>query len=254
MYYYIFDPKKCRKKSQVEAIKDQLAKIGISGEFNCVTSLQPASELAELGIRKKYSTIVAVGADDIINPIADKLVGRGEAMGIIPLEASSEIENIIGVKGWKEAIDVLRFRRIKEINTGMTGDGRHFLTSADLDLKKPTELTIEFKGFIIQAKAYEMNIINMRHDLKKKDPEFLDIVIQSEIGKAEGLLGKITGIFSGGKILERNLTTLRARSLRVFSNKPVFVTSGGYMLSKTPQYFEATEDKLRLIVGKHIED
>jgi diacylglycerol kinase family enzyme len=253
MYYYIFDPKKCKKKTQVEAIKDQLARIGISGEFSYVSSIQSASDLAEIGLRKKYSTIVAVGGDDIINPIADKVAGTTEAMGIIPLEASEKIESLIGVKNWKDAIDVLRFRRIKEIHLGMTGDGRHFITSAELDLKKPTEVTIEFKGFIVQAKVSDLTISNIEPNSQKKRPEYLDVIIESNIENSHGFMGIVSGLFGSGKILEKNISVFRARSMRIFTNKSVPIKSGGVIISKTPQYIESTDTFLRLIVGKHTE-
>ena len=253
MYYYIFDPKKCKKRTQVEAIKDQLAKIGISGEFTVASSMQSASDLAEAGLRKQYSTIIAVGGDDIINQVADKLVGRSEAMGIIPLEASGEIENLIGTKSWKDAIDFLRFRRIREINLGLTGNGRHFLTSAELDLKKPTEVTIEFKGFIVQAKIKSLTISNVSSHIRKINPEFLDVVIQSEISQASGILGSLVGMFKPHEPAPKNLTVIRARSMRIFSNKSIAIKSGDSLISKTPQYLESTDEKLRLIVGKHTE-
>lgn len=253
MYYYIFDPKKCRKKTQVEAIKDQLAKIGISGEFTVVSSMQSAADLAEAGLRKQYSTIVAVGGDDIINQIADKLVGKTEAMGIIPLETSIEIENLIGTKNWKDAIDILRFRRIKEIHLGMTGNGRHFLTSTELDLKKPTEVTIEFKGYIVQAKIKSLTVSNVSSQIKKINPEYLDVIIQSELTKNTGILGSIANLFKSNETPEKNLTIIRARSMRIFSNKSIIIRSGNMIISKTPQYIESTDEKLRLIVGKHTE-
>lgn len=253
MYYYIFDPKKCKKKSQVEAIKDQLAKIGISGEFSYVTSMQSASDLAEMGLKKKYSTIVAVGGDDIINPIADKLVGSDEAMGIIPLEASEKIENLIGVKNWKDAIDVLRFRRIREIHLGMTGNGKHFITSAELELKKPTDVTIEFKGYIVQAKMDNLTISNLEPNKNKKYPGFLDVIVESEISKERGFKGFVSGLFGTSKILDKNVSIFRARSLRIFTNKSVPIKSGGAIISKTPQYIESTDATLRLIVSKHTE-
>lgn len=253
MYYYIFDPKKCKKKAQVEAIKDQLARIGISGEFSYVTSMQSASDLAEIGLKKKYSTIVAVGGDDIINPIADKVVGTAEAMGIIPLEASEKIENLIGAKNWKDAIDILRFRRIKEIHLGMTGNGRHFITSAELELKKSTEVTIEFKGYIVQAKVKNLTISNIEPNKEKLRPEYLDVIIESDLAKDHGFRGIVSSLFGPAKILEKNLSIFRARSMRIFTNKSLIMTSGGSVISKTPQYVESTDTFLRLIVGKHTE-
>ena len=134
MYYYIFDVKKCRKRSQVEEIKNYLYGLGISGEFTYPSGAQSVEELVDLGLSKKYNTIVAIGGDEVANRVAGKLCGRSEAMGIIPLEASLSLTKLIGTDNWRQACDNLRFRKISELRIGKTASGSAFLTSIDLDL------------------------------------------------------------------------------------------------------------------------
>ena len=110
MYYYIFDIKKCKKRSQVEAIKSQLIELGISGEYTYISSAQSAEELALLGLRRGYSTIIVAGSDDSINAVANVMIGQKEAMGVIPLQASKAICHLVGTSSVTEAIESLQNR------------------------------------------------------------------------------------------------------------------------------------------------
>ncbi|MCX6808884.1 MAG: hypothetical protein NTW50_04445 [Candidatus Berkelbacteria bacterium] len=91
MYYYIFDIKKCKKQSTVTEIKDYLGSLGISGEFTYPSSAYSVEDLVELGLSKKYNTIVGIGDDNIANKIAAKLCGRTEGR-ITILDWSQKLE------------------------------------------------------------------------------------------------------------------------------------------------------------------
>ena len=251
MYYYIFDIKKCKKKSQVEAIKDYLVGLGISGEFTFISSAQNAEELTELGLKRGYSTIVAVGADDLINSVANKMIGRAEAMGIIPLQASNSMLTLLGSSDWKEAAETLRFRRIREMNIGKTGSGEHFLTSLNLGIKSPMEITLEFKDFIAQAWVKDLIISNYHPEIEKLSPEFLDVVVEST-KKEDSSIFKVFKSFFGPEIKtnENNMSLIRARSFRIFSKKPIPLMSENKIIAKTPQLVETSDEILRLIVSK----
>lgn len=251
MYYYIFDIKKCKKKSQVEAIKDYLVGLGISGEFTFISAVQNAEELTELGLKRGYSTIVAVGADDLINSVANKMIGRPEAMGVIPLQASNPMLSLLGSTDWKEAAETLRFRRIREMNIGKTASGEHFLTHLKLGLKNPMEITLEFKDFIVQAWVKNLIIANHHPEIEKLGPEFLDVVIEST-KKDEGSIFKLLKSIVSPKIRTngKNMSLIRARSLRLFSKKPIPLMAENKIIAKTPQLVETSDEILRIIVSK----
>ena len=64
MYYYIMDsPKNISEKRTQEKIKNILGLLGITGETVTVTPARSIEELTNMGLAKKYSTIVAVGGD-----------------------------------------------------------------------------------------------------------------------------------------------------------------------------------------------
>ncbi|MEK9156387.1 MAG: diacylglycerol kinase family protein [Patescibacteria group bacterium] len=251
MYYYIFDIKKCRKRSQVEDIKSYLGGLGISGEFTYPTAAQSPEELVDLGLSKKYTTIVAIGGDEIVNAAAAKLVGRKEALGVIPLETSSELSYLIGSQSWREAADALRYRKISEFRLGQTASGQAFLTHISLDVFAPMDITIEFRDFLIQTKAKSLVIANFYPDLHKIGDDFLDIMIESAAPEGGNLIKKISRLFGAkNELEEKSFSLIRARSLRIFTKTPIALLADGKKIAKTPQLIESTDEKIRLITAK----
>lgn len=252
MYYYIFDVKKFRKRSQIAAMRDYLGGLGISGEFTYPTAAQTTSELVDLGLSKQYTTIVAVGSDEIANEVASKLLGKQAAMGFIPVEASPELSALIGTPDWKEACQILRYRKINEIRLGRTASGSCFIGKAELEIKSPIDLTLEFKDYIVQAKVKKAVIANFDPKISKIGGDFLDISLESVTPEESAFLKKITSIF-GSKSSQGSSTSLfRARSLRIFTKTQIPIKTADYMIAKTPQLIESTEETLRLITAKKV--
>lgn len=252
MYYYIFDIKRFKKKSQIDLIKNQLTALGISGEYVYISANQTAESLAEDAVTKGYNTIIAAGSDDLVNSISNVLVGRKEVLGVLPLMASDELGELIGCKDWQNAIEILRFRRIKEINLGKIANGKHFLTSLYLDIVRATDVTIEFKNYILQAHTKNLIISNFHPEIPKKYSDHLDIALESLKKQKTGIFNKISRIVhSGDDIVNDNISFLRARSLRVFTKNPTPLVAGDKIIAKTPQLIESTDEKIRLIVSRN---
>lgn len=252
MYYYIFDIKKCKKRSQVQEIKDYLGSLGIAGEYTYPTAAQNANELVSIGLSKQYSTFVAVGGDEIANVVASRLIGRKEAFGVIPLEATPELYQLIGVNHWREACESLRFRKISEIRLGQTATGYAFLTKTSLAINGSTEITLEFKDFIIQTRATALTVSMFDPKIKKIGDDYLDVVISSTNPTESQLVNRISSFFGSKKPQEKNLNSIfRGRSLRVFTKSPTGLICGSTVIAKTPQLIESTDEKLRLVTSKN---
>lgn len=250
MYYYIFDIKKCKKKSLVTDIKDYLSVLGISGEFTYPTHAYTTKELVELGLSKKYNTIVGIGDEEIANEISSVLCGRSEAMGIIPIEPSENLSQLLGSKTWKEAADNLRYRKITEMKIGKIGNDKGFLTSVQLNLPAPAEITMEFRDYLIQARVRDLTISNYNKNIVKTGSDFLDITMHSLEHRDEGLFNKLSSFF-GKRETNMNFSIFRARSLRLFTSSQVpLISDDGTIVAKTPQFIECSDENLRLIVGK----
>lgn len=249
MYYYIFDIKRFKKNSAIQEIRNYLSVLGISGEFTYPSAAYTTEELVQLGLSKKYNTIVVIGGDEIANKVSGILCGSDAAMGVIPLESSEDLKALVGAKTWKEACDNLRFRKISEIKIGKTANGAGFLTTLLLALKHPTEITVEFKDYMAQAKVKNFLISNFSTKITKLGPDFLDIVFQS-IGKTESTLSRLSEILGILKETDKSYSMLRARSMRLFTNSQIPLVSGKDIIAKTPQLIESSDENLRLIVGK----
>jgi len=248
MYYYIFDIKKCKKRSQVEQIKDYLGKLGISGEFTYPTSAQTAEELTELGLKKKYSTIVAVGGDDIINSVANVMTGQEEAMGAIPLLASDALSGMLGVQNWREAAESLRFRKINQVHIGKTGNNKHFLTYVTLGINIPIEVTIEFKDFYLQSYAKNLVISNHHPEIKKLHDDHLDVALQGT--PKLSVFDKLKTLVAPQSSGDKDISLLRARSLRIFTKTPSPILLDNKIVCKTPQLLETSDELLKIIVAR----
>lgn len=249
MYYYIFDLKKCKKHSQVADIKNHLAALGISGEYTYPSAAATVEELVELGLSKKYNTIVGIGGDEIANKIASKMCGRTEAMGLVPLEASSDLQTLIGSSNWREAAENLRYRKITEMKIGMTASGGAFLTSISLDLKSPTEVTLEFRDYLVQSRATSVTISNYSPEIKKIGSDYLDIIMKNVGAKQTGVLAKFSSLF-GGSTETIGHSLFRARSMRLFTSSQIGLISNHSTVAKTPQLVESSDEDLRLITSK----
>ena len=251
MYYYIFDIKRCKKRATIEAIKSALLELGISGEYNYISNAAPAEKLVELGLSRGYSTIVGVGSDDLINSVANRMVGRKEAMGVIPLEISKPMSSLLGFDSWREACEVLRFRRIKEMYIGRTANGEHFLTEVHIDAGRAVDLTIEFKNYIVQVLAKNFMVSNYYPGIKKIGQDYLNVVIESQPRISSSFVNQFKSIF-GTKVASeaKAISTISARSMRIFTKKPVSIIAGDKMIAKTPQLIESSDEMLRLIVSR----
>jgi len=250
MYYYIFDIKRCKNKSLVTDIKSYLSALGISGEFTYPSTAYTTEELVELGISKKYNTIVGIGSDDLANSIASHLCGRPEAMGMVPLEASPELCSLIGAKTWREGAENLRYRKITNMKIGKTANGNGFLTDLELGLKGPTEVTIEFRDYLVQAKITKLVISNFNPEIKKIGPDFLDVVFES-VAPEQNVISRLSNFLGLSKEKQNaSFSLFRGRSLRLFTSSQIPLTVKGQQIAKTPQLIETSDEDLRLIIGK----
>lgn len=223
MYYYIMDaPKNIGQKRQQEKIKDMLGFLGIAGETVTISPARTVEELTNMGLVKKYSTIVAIGGDRLINKIASMLQEKEQVLGIIPMDTSEIIHDLIGTNDIKIACESLRFRKVKNIDLAYIEPNKYFLTKINIASDKPLNCHIEVDTCEFKATATDISL-NPNLTLTMEDKS-LDA---SSVSHAwNWLIGKKTpasylSIFKGKRI---KIDT--AQSL------PVFVDSE--IIAKTP--------------------
>lgn len=161
MYYYIFQSPRNYSENKIhEQIKNMLTILGISGENTTVSPARTATELALMGIGKGYSTIVAIGGDELINEVASNIQGSGAALGIIPINASLDIIKLINTSNFKEACEALQKRYLENINMGYLDPGINFLTNISINIGKTLNIQAEINNFYFETKASKIIIDN----------------------------------------------------------------------------------------------
>lgn len=221
MYYYIFQsPKNYSENKTHERIKNILTVLGISGEIATVSPARSASELALMGVEKGYSTIVSVGSDEIINEAASSICESGAVLGIIPIEASDDINELVGTKDIKSACESLKSRRLKTINMGYIEPNINFLTKIFIKSNKRLSVQAEINDYYLEAKADEIVI---DHDLGVR------LVSYNE----KGFLDNFLGMF-GNKNDISDESYFNAERLRLRTHEILPVKIGDSQVAKTP--------------------
>ena len=253
MYYYIFDVRKCKNRRQIEAIKDRLSQLGISGEFVVPDRIRPAKDLAEQGVFKGYSTIVAIGADDLIDEVAAVMLSRQQAFGVIPFGASENISKIIGAETWEDAATNLRFRRITETHVGIINEQNVFFSYCKIGLERPAAITVEFEDFLLQARARELYVANHFPGMKKKDPLKLDVIMKSTDPANGSIWNRLKKIISNTYVVrDIDLSLIRSDGVRIFSSRQLSIFVDGRLFAKTPATFGVSQKTIRLITKKNL--
>lgn len=215
MYYYIFEPTKNPKETKIQdEVKLKLQTLGIVGECVTLSLAEEARDLARVGLRKNYSTVVAAGSDRLINEVGSGLVESGAALGAIPLTEESDFHIILGTKNYLEACDILPQRKVLTIDCGLINSSKTFITKVAIKPKR--ELSLSEKGLIIvnfdgdfQAETQLCEITVSNSGIKKSDllegkeridkshqlltDNHLDVFIPDQLKEKGGFFSRIFG-------------------------------------------------------------
>lgn len=239
MYYYIFESaKNTSQKNLHEKIKDYLGFLGIAGETMTVSPARSVEELTQMGIEKKYSTIVAVGGDVLINKIASLIQGTEIVLGIIPIEASEQINKKIGAFDYKTACDNLRYRRTKLLDLAFIEPNKYYLTSANIITNKATPCTIEVDDCHINTNFTQIAI-----------SANLTIMIIDETQDGN-FLTKAWGWLSGKEAPESNVSILKGKKIKINTTESIPVLINSEVVAKTPISVRTKFRALKIIVER----
>ncbi len=172
MYYYIFEPpKNNRQTSQQEDIKAILQKNQVAGEFVTLSLAEKPHELARIGLKRGYSTIVTVGSDGLINQVASALFESEYALGVIPTDQDSDFLKIINCKDYNEAAQALPQRRVSRIDTVKINNESILISKAKVKTKddEPTLIKVNFDNhYQTETRLANLTISNMGMKDKKE--------------------------------------------------------------------------------------
>ena len=249
MYYYILEqPKNGSTLSIQKKIKNQLAFYGILGEISRVSPARSVEELTEIAIAKQYSTIVAVGSDQLINNIVSYINNRDCTLGIIPINTSNLMNQLIAVNDVKKACEALKERKIKTIDSVYIVPDKFFLTKANISNSKPTLATIYFDKCNVSVRFTEIVIYSPAIiDNNKENKIYLNIKNDAE-GPNE--IRKIWNWLLGKKIKNNFNSYLRMKHLIIDTPEPIPVKIDGKIVAKTPIEIKVKPKSLKIITSR----
>src|SRR3972149_9695439 len=257
MYYYIFEPTKNPKDIKIQdEVKVKLQTLGIVGECVTLSLAEEPRDLARVGLRKNYSTIVACGSDRLINEVGSGLIESGAVLGAIPLEEESSFNKILGTKNYLEACDILPQRKVLKIDSGLINSTKTFITEVIIKPKK--ELMLSESGLIIvnfdgnfQAETKLCNIIVSNVGVEEKDTfkthEFLtdnhlDVFIPDQIKETGGFFSRFFGkkektetAPGGGSIFHPSAISIASRKKLITMLSDKIIERGNIVVESYPE-------------------
>ncbi|KKQ94159.1 MAG: hypothetical protein UT66_C0021G0007 [candidate division CPR2 bacterium GW2011_GWC1_39_9] len=279
MYYYIINPSAGNGKINKiqEKLKGILSNLGIAGEFVKSTGPGDIPKLTEIGIKKGYSTIVAIGGDSTANEVLNYMPNDKTAFGIIPVGKTNTLASSLGIPDWMEACQILAARKTRRLNIGevVTASGnRYFINKIaiglEADIRKnfpstPKQIVSKVKhnlGILKNSKSF--NPFTMRFEIdksikgdfkginihitnvsfQKSDKAFM-ISLQENVPKTEKIKFIKTGDLS---YLANHNSTLYGNHIYLKSNN-ISVAADDQYIGATPAEISIANKKIRIIVG-----
>lgn len=243
MYYYIMEQPKNRTTLKFqENIRKTLGNIGIMGETVTVSPARTTEELVDIGLNKNYSTIVAVGSDRHINKIASFIKNKNCALGIIPINCSILIYQLIGTSDVKEACEILKYRRLKVINMGAIEPNKYFITQAEIHFPHSTNVTI--------------TIINPGYDSYKAEMPVSEIIISRNLyllttdkTNSQNPISSFWSWLTNKKTPDNQSSILRGKKIKIETPEPMPIYLDGEIIAKTSAVATLYPKALK-IIGK----
>jgi YegS/Rv2252/BmrU family lipid kinase len=286
MYYYIINPASGGGKINKiqDKLKDRLKELGIAGEFAKSTGPGDVARLTKMAIERNYKTIVAVGGDGTINEIINAIGDARVALGIIPMGSNNELANMLGIKDWLTACNILAARKVEEVDLGRIND-KLFVTAASIGFDnilfeyrrkqrsgtwgrlafmtklsaaartfKPIHLEFNFDDkYSVETDCFNFSLSNgsfLSYLPQKSKPQddMLDAVLISHLNYSD-VLKYGQGTLDLSKKLGQ-VSVFHTKKINIKSKGPVAVSADGKVIAETPVTIEMSDRKLRVIVSK----
>ena len=227
MYFYIFEPPRSSKERvYFEKIRDIAREFSIYGEAAQASPARTPEELTQIAVGKNYTTIVAVGSDEHVNRVASQLIVSTipfpVALGVVSTDPVSILYERWGFKQPEEACEVLKFRKLEKFDAGLIEPQHYFITSARIECKKPSRITLEVDRWKAEALIDRLEVSNNLYILLEK--------FTRESSAVRAALNWIVG--KEKRSADRSI--FKGRVIRISSYEPQAVLIGSEVVARTP--------------------
>lgn len=243
MYYYVLEQLAPRPAQRFrERLTDLATDLGIAGEMVMTSSLKSTDDLIDVGVRKGYTTMVAVGSDGHIGRVITALMRRPAesrpALGTIPTDRGSLVAAMLGIDGLRFALTTLKLRHLAYATLAEVEPNKFFLTQARLTAQRPTvfEITIDRARMEVPATSLTVTgdgYVEIRHRQR-----------------AATALVRGSAWLIGATVPDRTTSLLHGERIRIGSDSPLSVVHERETLAKTPVVFMIRRRALKIVVAR----
>lgn len=243
MYYYILEQTLEQKNKRFrERLTDWTTDLGIAGEMVTVSSLKSIDELLAIGLRKGYTTIVAVGSDGHVNRTISSLMrwpaADRPAFGVVPTDPKSLVGLLVETPDVPAALRALKARKLAYASLLEIDPHRYILTQAAIRATKPTRFELEIDQAHIEIPATEILVAG-------------DGQIEvRNTGSTGAQLKRGLAWFIGATLPDRETSLLRGDRIRIDATEQLPLVLNGEVLAKTPVLCKLSRRALKIIVAR----
>ncbi len=237
MYYYILESPANRAVRQTyQKLRDIVTNLGIAGEMVAASPARTPEELAIMGMEKGYSTIVAVGGDHHINQVATTVMNRA-VLGIVPINASEQVTDLIGLHDIKTAAETLKHRRLMTLGTVLIEPDLLLFLDAEIIPPKLAKISLVIDNRVRAFAYFNRAVVNRN----------LEVVIESTHLTEPR---KVLGLFKVGGNVVRSESLFHGRSLRIVTDPDLPLLVAGKAIAKSPINLRLVPESLKLITRR----
>jgi diacylglycerol kinase family enzyme len=246
MYYYIIDPPKGLQTAKIaQRLQELVTPMGISGEISIATPARSAEELTYMGIDKGYTTLIAVGGEELANTVATILMNESRekiAFGIIPLNAGYLIPSMIGVANndIRMGVEVIKQRHLDLVDLVQIGTKRFMFTEAVIAAARKVKMILEIDQlYKVELEADYLHLSN-------------DLILTVQAADPQTMFKKTLSLIGLNASAESISSQFHGKQMRLVAHEPVPVLVAGQVVAKTPTTFTRVQGALKLITPRAI--
>lgn len=270
-----------------EQVSRTLQGHGVAHELRYSHSPADPTELAREAVRNRYSLVVSVGGDGLVNQVANELVGSDTALGIIPVGVGNDFARGLGIplnidracaalaRGQLRRVDVAQAneryffsvavmgfaaqvnRRANQLQRFRVNALYTVLTVASVFLETPVAFTVHYDGQTRRCFSWLIAVANTWSCARgmalvpaaRPDDGLLDACLVNGMGKWE-LLYVFPRVFHGRHIYHTGIETLRGREITISADSPCEIYADGERLGLLPAVLKAVPQALSVMVPK----
>jgi len=189
-----------------------------------------------MGLEKGYSTIVAVGGDYHINQIATIVMNRA-VLGIVPINASKQVTDLIGVTDIKAAAESLKFRRLTTVSTILVEPDLPIFLNAEIIPPKMAKISLVIDNRVRAFAYFNRAVINRSLEIE---------ITSTHLTEAK----KLFGLFEMGGNVITSESHFHGRSIRIVTDPELPLLVAGKPIAQAPVTLRLLPESLKVITRR----